>query len=495
MTILSRKSYSFFLVLIFLFLISKLYSQQNSRLIKTNPSGADILDDKNVKIGTTPFFLDKLDKKISAIKIVKENYYPIEMKLFEKRNKNSSFFQLISDCSTCLIGIEENDYVLKLTKTFKEYDATILVGIEDPILEIDENSVIGEINGSKKKLKDKDIYRYLGYPQNMQFMVLNSFKDSYITAQYFSDKISEEDVSNLQNPKVIFKPIVKKLNFNLEGRLLRDYSGKCSIDCEWQLYDLSNLNTPISSFLVTVEYYRTGNNYELILHEMIALSEIKLLETESLYNILAATEKKHLEQSKGEKIKIALSTQKIHQNLTDMLKKTSSSVVTVETEKKFGSGVFISDNGYIITNYHVIEGEKTVFVRIDKEKKIKAEIIKSNRDFDLAILKVDVNSKGLSFNKNSTNLGEDVYAIGTPLDKKLQQSISKGIISGYREFNGVNFIQMDTNINSGNSGGPLLNSKGEIIGINTLKATGENVAGIGFSIPSSLVLKMLNIVD
>ena len=335
----------------------------------------------------------------------------------------------------------------------------------------------------------------MGYPQNMQFMVLNSFKDSYITDQYFSNKISEKDVSNLQNPKLIFKPIVKKLSFNLKGRLLRDYSGKCSIECEWQLYDLSNLKTPISSFLVTVDHYRTGNDYELISHEMIALSEIKLLETESLYDVLAATEKKHLEQSKGEKIKIALSTPKKHQNITDMLKETSSSVVAVETEKKFGSGVFISDNGYIITNYHVIEGEKTVFVRIDKQKKINAEIIKSNKDFDLVILKVDVNSKGLSFNKSSTNLGEDVYAIGTPLDKKLQQSISKGIISGYREFNGVNFIQIDTNINSGNSGGPLLNSNGEIIGINTLKTIGENVSGIGFSIPSSLVLKMLNITD
>lgn len=60
----------------------------------------------------------------------------------------------------------------------------------------------------------------MGYPQNMQFMVLNSFKDSYITAQYFSNKISEKDVSNLQNPKLIFKPIVKKLNFNLKGKLL-----------------------------------------------------------------------------------------------------------------------------------------------------------------------------------------------------------------------------------------------------------------------------------
>jgi hypothetical protein len=147
---------------------------------------------------------------------------------------------------------------------------------------------------------------------------------------------------------------------------------------------------------------------------------------------------------------------------------------------------------FLLNEIEFLEKMKLLY----ETQKKKAEIIKSNKDFDLAILKVDVNNtKGLSFSVNDTNIGEDVYAIGTPLDKKLQQSVSKGIISGYRELNGVNFIQTDTNINSGNSGGPLLNSNGEIIGINTLKATGDNVSGIGFSIPSPIVQKMLNIVN
>ena len=228
---------------------------------------------------------------------------------------------------------------------------------------------------------------------------------------------------------------------------------------------------------------------------MISLSERNLLESESLRDLITASEQKYLEKSKGESIKIPLSLNKSYSNTSEMLKEVVSSIVTVETEGKFGSGVFISDNGYLITNYHVIEGNKPVFVKIDKERKLKAEIVKSNKDFDLAILKVSINNvKGLSFfDSDKTSLGEDVYAIGTPLDKKLVQSISKGIISGYREFNGVNFIQSDVSINSGNSGGPMVNVKGEIIGINTLKASGKNVSGIGFSIPSNVVLKMLNI--
>lgn len=485
-------------VLFFSLFINSLCAQnENAGYINTNPSGAEILDEKDQKLGTTPFDFEKLDKQISKIKIVKDNYNTIEISLKEKRKSTERFFNAITECNTCLIDAEKSteSNVLKLTKSFKEIENTILVGIEDPVLSIDKEQILGKLNGTKKDLKDKDIYRLLGYPENMEMKILNSFQNSYIDASYFSRKDLGKEVSNLQNPKIIFKPVVKNIHFDLEGRLLRDYSGPCFLECEWQVFDLSNLEKPIQSFLIKTAYHRTGNNYELLLHEMIALSERNLLENESLHSLITEAEQKYLEKSKGESIKIPLSLNRSYANTSEMLKEVVNSIVTVETEGKFGSGVFISDNGYLITNYHVIEGNKPIFIKVDKEKKIKAEIVKHNKDFDLAILKISgANNKGLSFsNSDQTSLGDDVYAIGTPLDKKLVQSISKGIISGYREINGVNFIQSDVSINSGNSGGPMLNAKGEIIGINTLKASGKDVSGIGFSIPSNVVLKMLNI--
>jgi serine protease Do len=476
--------------------LNTLYSQTEKNYISTNPSGAEILDENNQKLGVTPFDFKKIDKKITKIKIVKENYNTIEILMKEKKKDSDLFLNTIVECQGCMMDSDNAEKnVLKLIRSFKESENPILVGIEDPILNIEEEQILGEINGSRKRMNDKDIYRLLGYPENMEMRILNSFNNSYIDASYFSRKDSEKDVSNLQNPKIIFKPIVKKISFNLNGKLLRDYTGNCFIECEWQLFDLSNLKTPIKTFNIKTTNFRTGNNYELLLHEMISLSERSLLEDESLYDLLVSTEQKYLEKSKGEIIKIPLSLNRSYTNSSLMLKEVVSSIVTVETTDKFGSGVFITDNGYLITNYHVIEGNNPVFVKIDKEKKVKAEIVKFNKDFDLAILKVNVtNIKGLSFyDSDQTSLGEDVYAIGTPLDKKLAQSISKGIISGYREFNGVNFIQSDVSINSGNSGGPMLNSKGEIIGINTLKASGKDVSGVGFSIPSNIVLKMLNI--
>jgi serine protease Do len=145
----------------------------------------------------------------------------------------------------------------------------------------------------------------------------------------------------------------------------------------------------------------------------------------------------------------------------------------------------------------VIEDASEIFVKIGSEKKVKAEIVKVNKDYDLVILKADIpSSKGVFLlNERNAMVGEEVFAIGTPLEKSLGQTVTRGIVSGYREMNGVDFIQTDVSINSGNSGGPLLSAKGEIIGINTLKVSGKNISGIGFAIPSDLVIKMLYIVN
>ena len=194
-----------FLIVFFLFFSITFYSQtENLNLINTNPQGAEILNDQNLVLGITPFDFKKLEKQTLKIKIVKANYDTIHITLKEKKKDTETFLNAITECNTCLIdtekGTEKN--VLKLLKSFKETDNIILVGIENPILKINEDDLLGKLNGSKKYLKDKDIYHLLGYPENMEMKILNSFKNSYIDANYFSRKDSEKkEVSNLQSPK------------------------------------------------------------------------------------------------------------------------------------------------------------------------------------------------------------------------------------------------------------------------------------------------------
>lgn len=165
-----------------------------------------------------------------------------------------------------------------------------------------------------------------------------------------------------------------------------------------------------------------------------------------------------------------------------------------------GSGIIISEDGYILTNNHIINSSSnSSFYEISKANKIivslyndeteyEATIIGTDEQTDLAVIKID--KTGLTSatlgNSDTIQVGEFAMAIGNPLG--MQSSVSSGMISAVnRKVTSDNktytLIQTDTAINSGNSGGALVNSKGEVIGINTLKMSGSGIEGMGFAIP------------
>ena len=159
-----------------------------------------------------------------------------------------------------------------------------------------------------------------------------------------------------------------------------------------------------------------------------------------------------------------------------------------------GSGIIISSDGYIITNYHVIENSTEVIVTTNNNKEYEAEIIGYDEIYDIAILKInsDLNLDYVFFgDSDSTLVGEWVLAVGNPYN--LNSTVTAGIVSAKsREINILNdggieaFIQTDAAVNFGNSGGALVNIKGELIGINTLiqSMTGGYV-GYSFAVPSN----------
>lgn len=168
-----------------------------------------------------------------------------------------------------------------------------------------------------------------------------------------------------------------------------------------------------------------------------------------------------------------------------------------EDAVSYGSGVVYREDGWIITNAHVIEGLKKPFVVSSDGKKY--EIVKFFHDEIIDIAAVKINAKGLkpaAFAASSVKaeVGEEVLAFGTPLSITLRNSVSRGIISGVDRSldGGYKLLQTDASINPGNSGGPLVNLKGEVIGINTLKYYGEDVDNVGFAIPMDTVRWAVN---
>lgn len=166
----------------------------------------------------------------------------------------------------------------------------------------------------------------------------------------------------------------------------------------------------------------------------------------------------------------------------------SSGYVTASGQ---GSGVIISEDGYIVTNAHVVNGASAVSVVLPSEdEEIEAKVVGSDARSDIAVLKID--RKELPFiklgNSADVNVGEMVVAIGNPGGLYLANSLTVGYISGLdREVTVdnymMNFIQTDAAINPGNSGGALINLYGQLIGINSAKISDEQYEGIGFAIP------------
>lgn len=217
-------------------------------------------------------------------------------------------------------------------------------------------------------------------------------------------------------------------------------------------------------------------------------------------------------------------------NIADMVEKASPAVVNIETtiqgssfgnneflndpffrqffgdnlpvpkqniQQGIGTGFIISENGYVVTNQHVINGADSITVNLSGNKKYPAKVVGQDYEMDLAVLKIDTGGKLSTLpmgNSDQMRVGDWVVAIGNPYG--LDHTVTAGVVSAkgrpmkienrtYR-----NLIQTDAAINPGNSGGPLLNTRGEVIGINT--AVDAQAQGIGFAISINTAKEVLN---
>lgn len=193
-------------------------------------------------------------------------------------------------------------------------------------------------------------------------------------------------------------------------------------------------------------------------------------------------------------------------------KKSMSSVVGITTKgvqqsffgqvevQGVGSGVIVDSKGYILTNAHVVKLNNKVVedvtVRLNNEKDIQGKTIWADENVDLAIVKINTDEKlnvASLGDSDKLSIGDAAIAIGNPISLQFSQTVTQGIISGLDRYVGAvsgggymtGLIQTDASINGGNSGGPLLNSEGEVVGINTVKV--QSAEGLGFSIPINFI--------
>ena len=173
-----------------------------------------------------------------------------------------------------------------------------------------------------------------------------------------------------------------------------------------------------------------------------------------------------------------------------------NAVLVIEHEDGLGSGVVVSESGLVVTAAHLVRGQTTVSASFLAGFQIDAEVVHRNDELDLALLQLPgVRFPCLALAGERTGTGEDVFAVGAPLLRQLAYSVSKGVVSGYPVLDGGPMLQTDASLNPGNSGGPLLNTAGEVIGVVSAKMRGLGVEGLGFGVPAEVVRTWMDAPD
>lgn len=272
--------------------------------------------------------------------------------------------------------------------------------------------------------------------------------------------------------------------------------GEAYLKVDWQIYsklDRSVVHSVITEGASKVSSATSGGDSTIVLNAFSQATR-NLLADEKFRSIVSrgGVAVKDTVVISGEKIVLSSNTSK---KLGSDTAEWPNAVATVFAGKGHGSGFLISDN-LVLTNHHVVGDSKSVNVKFGNGVELIGTVVASNSAKDVAIVKLDaLLPKHFKLNVNIPTVGSDVYAIGTPVDATLYSTVSKGIVSGIREENFKKLIQSDVNIQPGNSGGPLLDKNGTVVGIAVSGLTINNVAqGLNFFIPVGDAITALNAV-
>ncbi len=171
------------------------------------------------------------------------------------------------------------------------------------------------------------------------------------------------------------------------------------------------------------------------------------------------------------------------------------SVVLVRTGAGYGSGFLVSKDGYILTASHVVGDATTVKIRWSDKKETDGQVVRVIKGRDVALIKADPHGRTpLALRTDALPPSATVFAVGAPLDKELQGSVTRGVVSAVRAMHGYSYIQSDVSVGPGNSGGPLLDEQGRVVGVAVLSARILNAPqGVNMFVPVSDAIAFLSL--
>jgi serine protease Do len=251
----------------------------------------------------------------------------------------------------------------------------------------------------------------------------------------------------------------------------------------------------VNSIFIYVLYGQLQLSYNNLKGE---LTELKV-DTQTQFNLITAVLNETQGNIKNLNTQITSIDEKfdklkasVSEDFSGIIEDAVKSVVTIKTDVGEGTGFIITEDGYIVTNYHVIEGAKAAAIYTYDEKIHEVFLIGYDATMDIALLQIEGDYDRLKLgDSDNIEIGEEVIAIGSPYG--LQFSVSDGIVSQIHRKgpNGLNaYIQTTAELNPGNSGGPLINKEGKAIGMNNFKISDSE--GLGFALESDYIEEVVN---
>ena len=371
------------------------------------------------------------------------------------------------------------------------------------VVKIDRGAVIGTISGGALCIK-RDDWVWQGGTKVISDEELTSiFREELKKANYNVVGDPEElfEEGSEWKAELLVAGLVKDVKINscfpMSGfGNWNSVKGNSYIKVAWQVYSRTTRKVILE---ISTEGYKItdtpqSGGFKALWEDAFAKAVQNLLANKSFYDVAIESLKPGQDKPLAQ---IAIKKQKnFTKPITGQMSDVRLASVTILSGKGHGSGIVLTPDGYVITNQHVVQDAKFVKVRLVTGREILGEVVRSDPKMDVALVRIE--ESGISSIPplaRELNVGDEVYAIGTPLDPRLQTTVTKGIVSGYRTIDKVKLIQSDVNVQPGNSGGALVDGNGNLVGITSSGMTMNGAPlGLNYFIPILDALQAVNVV-
>jgi len=406
---------------------------------------------------------------------------------YNKRQENEKYINLSA------ISLDIKDKTKDIQTYYLNYKEEIEVAMEEAVLKQTKQQEKADAKKSKKNKEEVNLLNNNKEIKSDNTILAGQIYKTLKKTEYM-DTVNKVFQDN--NNTIYIEGAIKKVDEYVITSKYYSYR-KYGLGINWKILnaydevvDSTYIYTYSGDYLLN---YKDENQYTKVYADGVDRSYFKLRETETF--------KKHSTittdfASKDNTLSIT-TPKSVVKELADA---STASVIIKRKDKGHGSGFAISNDGYILTNYHVIAGktaDKTepIKVVLADGSELDVEVVRFNKARDIALLKVNYKFEKAFLLKNTKEFKNliEVYTIGAPKSVELGQTVTLGLISNERKTNNNNVLQLSMSINGGNSGGPLFEKSGLLHGVIQAKLVGYSTEGVGFAIPSYLIPEYLNI--